>query len=192
MTLVFDTSVLIDHLRGHEHARRALSNAWASERGPAASVLTKVELLAGMRPAERSATGELTDAIDWIDVDEELAEHAGALASQYMRSHPGIELADYVIAATVERLGAELLTRNRKHFPEEPLAERGVRVMDPDDYLCELTHEVPDEVAATVVRLAAEKQRPPKTPADLLDSLQHAGVPRFSDKVRVLLAEESG
>ena len=120
MTLVFDTSVLIDHLRGHEDARRALTNAWASERGPAASVLTKVELLAGMRPAERSATKELTDAIDWMDVDEELAEHAGALASQYMRSHPGIELADYVIAATVERLGAELLTRNRKHFPMFP------------------------------------------------------------------------
>ena len=83
------------------------------------------------------------------------------------------------MAAAVAGGAAAILTRNRKHFPEEPLAERGVRVMDPDDYLCELTHEVPDEVAATVVRLAAEKQRPPKTPADLLDSLQHAGVPSF-------------
>jgi len=64
------------------------------------------------------------------------------------------------MAAAVAGGAAAILTRNRKHFPEEPLAERGVRVMDPDDYLCELTHEVPDEVAATVVRLAAEKQRP--------------------------------
>jgi predicted nucleic acid-binding protein len=95
------------------------------------------------------------------------------------------------MAAAVAGGAAAILTRNRKHFPEEPLAERGVRVMDPDDYLCELTDEVPDEVAATVVRLAAEKQRPPKTPDDLLGSLRHAGVPRFSDKVRVLLAEQS-
>ena len=120
MTLLFDTSVLIDHLRGNEAARRALAAAGTSTRPPMASVLTKVELLAGMRPDERTATRELMAAIEWVDVDDEIADHAGALASRFLRSHPGIEVTDYVIAATVERLGAELLTRNRKHFPMFP------------------------------------------------------------------------
>lgn len=95
------------------------------------------------------------------------------------------------MAAAVSGGAAAILTRNRRDFPEKPLTKRGVRVMDPDDYLCELVDEVPVELAATVVRLAAEKERPPRTPADLLASLHHAGVPRFSDKVRVLLAEQS-
>lgn len=95
------------------------------------------------------------------------------------------------MAAAVAGGAAAILTRNRKDFPEKSLAERGVRVMEPDTYLCELTDELPDEVAATIVRLAAEKKRPPKTPDDLLDNLQRAGVPRFSDKVRVLLADQS-
>lgn len=35
----------------------------------------------------------------------------------HRRSHPGIDLVDYVIAATAEIHGAELLTLNIKHFP---------------------------------------------------------------------------
>jgi predicted nucleic acid-binding protein len=55
--------------------------------------------------------------VEWLEVDDELAERAGALAARFVRSHPGVEVVDYVIAATVERLEARLLTRNRKHFP---------------------------------------------------------------------------
>ncbi len=73
-----------------------------------------------MRPAERSRTRKLIEAIDWLEVDDDLGERAGALASRFLRSHPGIELVDYVIGATAERLGADLVTRNRKHFPMFP------------------------------------------------------------------------
>jgi len=55
--------------------------------------------------------------VGWIDVDREIAERAGELARAYRRSHPGIDLVDYVIAATAELSGATLLTRNVKHFP---------------------------------------------------------------------------
>ncbi len=115
--MVVDTSVLIDHLRGDERARSTLQRAKKTERQLSASVLTKVEILAGMRPPERDATRSLMDSIEWLEVDDDLAERAGALAAKYLRSHPGIEVVDYVIAATVERLDASLLTRNLKHFP---------------------------------------------------------------------------
>ncbi len=117
MTTVVDTSVLIDHLREDDRAHAALRQARKIDQRVSASVLTKVEILAGMRPSERERTRRLLDSIEWLEVDDDLAERAGDLAARYLRSHPGIEAVDYVIAATVQRLGAFLLTRNLKHFP---------------------------------------------------------------------------
>ncbi|MCY4614980.1 MAG: type II toxin-antitoxin system VapC family toxin [Chloroflexi bacterium] len=120
MAIVVDTSVLIDHLRGEDAAREALRGATLDGERLVASVLTKVEVLAGMRTAEEDATRRLMDSLDWIEVDEDLAERAGALANRFLRSHPGIDPVDYVIAATVERLDARLWTRNVRHFPMFP------------------------------------------------------------------------
>lgn len=117
MAIVLDTSVLIDHLRGDEAARGALRDAAAAGERLVASVLTRVEVLAGMRPHEEAATRRLLDSLDWIDVDTDLAERAGVLANRYLRSHPGVDPVDYVIAATAEYLDARLWTRNVRHFP---------------------------------------------------------------------------
>lgn len=59
---------------------------------------------------------------------------------------------------------------------------------DPDTYLCELVDDLSDEVIDTLVRLAAEKERPPKGLKDLLADLEAAGVPRFAAKARALLS----
>lgn len=117
MTIVVDTSVLVDHLRGHVAARDALGTVVERGERLAASVLTKSELLAGMRRRQTGPAAELFGVIDWVPVDEALAEEAGSLAARYLRSHPGVDLADYVIAATARRLDAPLWTRNLKHFP---------------------------------------------------------------------------
>lgn len=117
MTVIVDTSVLIDHLRGDERAHAALDRARAQHTQISASVLTKVEVFAGMRSSEAEVTRRLLDSLLWLDVDDDLAERAGALASRYLRSHPGIEVVDYIIAATVQRSGALLMTTNLKRFP---------------------------------------------------------------------------
>jgi predicted nucleic acid-binding protein len=75
------------------------------------------------------------------------------------------------IAAAVASNAAVIVTWNRTDFPAQPLARLGLRVADPDTYLQELLAEVPDEVLATVVRLANEKRSPPRTPLDLNQSL---------------------
>lgn len=115
--IVLDTSILIDHLRGDERARSALEQAVEAEATLSASVITKVEVLAGARPAEEHATRQLLDKLRWIEVGDSTAERAGALAARWLRSHPGVDVADYVIAATTEELGATLWTRNVRHFP---------------------------------------------------------------------------
>ncbi len=120
MTILVDTSVMIDHLRGHEAARAALVAARASEERLLASVLSKIEVIAGMRTDEERATHALFRVFEWIAVDDELAERAGAIARSFVRTHPRVDPVDYAIAATAERFDAALWTRNRKHFPMFP------------------------------------------------------------------------
>lgn len=120
MIFVVDTSVLIDHLRGDERAHATIRDAVRSGHTPVASVLTKTEVFAGMRPAEEAATRALLGALQWVDVDDRMAERAGMLANQYLQSHPDIDVVDYVIAATTQLLGAELWTLNVRHFPMFP------------------------------------------------------------------------
>jgi predicted nucleic acid-binding protein len=120
VTVLVDTSVLIDHLRGDVDAREALRSVADSGQRIAASVVTKVEVLAGMRPPEERQTRQLLDVLDWLDVDGEIAEVAGELANRYLRSHPGVDPIDYIIAATATTLEADLWTTNLKHFPMFP------------------------------------------------------------------------
>lgn len=83
----------------------------------AASVVTRTEIIGPMRSAERGAVRRLFAALDWIAVTEEIADRAGRLARRYRRSHGSIDVIDYLIAATAEEYGADLWTRNVRHFP---------------------------------------------------------------------------
>lgn len=117
MTILLDTNVLIDHLRGNERARSALLVAQADGQRLAASVLSRTELRAGLRAREGRRLELLLEELEWVPVNEDVADRAGALAARFRRSHPGIEVVDYVIAATAEALDAALWTLNLRHFP---------------------------------------------------------------------------
>lgn len=116
MRAVVDTSILVDHLRGDGRATHLLSKLLRADT-VMASVMTRVELLSGMRSHEKSSTLRLMNLFDWVPVDATIADRAGMMARQHRASHPGVDSADYVIAATVHELGARLHTRNVKHFP---------------------------------------------------------------------------
>jgi predicted nucleic acid-binding protein len=120
VTAVADTSVLIDYLRGHDRARRLIEGTMHAGHRVAASVLTKVEILGWTRPTEEAGTRATLGQIAWIEVSDSLAEGAAAFLARFGRSHSGIELTDYVIAATAVRLDAPLWTHNVKHFPMFP------------------------------------------------------------------------
>ncbi|HET8776296.1 MAG TPA: type II toxin-antitoxin system VapC family toxin [Candidatus Limnocylindria bacterium] len=119
MRIVCDTSVLIDVLRGDERALSLLTGL-ADRDELWGVVVTRSDVLSGMRSHERRPTYALLDSIRWREIDRELADRAGELARRYRRSHPGVELPDYLIAAGVELLGGMLLTLNVKHFPMFP------------------------------------------------------------------------
>ena len=114
MTVVWDTSIVIDVLRGHP---AAVSYSRSLPEIPACSEITRVEVIRGIRGAERAATDRFLDALLWIPLDEPIARRAGELGRRWRRSHPGIGTADLVIAATAEELDADLVTINVRHFP---------------------------------------------------------------------------
>jgi predicted nucleic acid-binding protein len=120
VNLLLDTSVLVDHLRNDPRAVELLLAA--NERGDQlwGSVLTRTELIGGMRTTERAATMRLLEILAWVDVTVEIADRAGELRRTYRRSHPGVDVADFVIAASAESVDARLITRNVKHFPMVP------------------------------------------------------------------------
>lgn len=120
MTLLLDTSVLIDHLRGNPAARQPLAAAVHDGERLAASVVVKVEVLAALRPTGEHRTRRLLDALDWLPVDDDIAERAGQLANRYLPSHPGVDPVDHIIAATAELHDAVLWTRDLRHFPMFP------------------------------------------------------------------------
>jgi hypothetical protein len=118
MRLVLDTSVFIDHLRGRPRAATRLIPE-ALERGDelCSSYVVRAEVLAGMRDQEEAATRDLLRLVSWYEVDESVSDAAGALGRRYLRSHPGIEVTDLIVAALAQQLDAELKTTNIKHFP---------------------------------------------------------------------------
>ncbi len=116
---LLDTDVLIEHLRGDDAARAIVTES-VVRREAACSVLTRFELLAGMRSEERHAVRALLDVLVTMEVTEAISTIAGEWARLYRRSHSSISAIDYLIAATAEVEGAELLTRNVKHFPMFP------------------------------------------------------------------------
>jgi hypothetical protein len=116
MTALVDTSVVIDYLRGHPGAAELLE----AERTASplhASEITRLEVLAGMRPEEEEGTRSLLSTLIWHPVDSEVAEEAGALGRKWLPSHQAIDSADLAIAATALRVDARLLTKNVRHFP---------------------------------------------------------------------------
>lgn len=119
MSVVVDTSVLIDYLRGKEEARGLLEHERLE--GPLhASEMTRLETLAGMRKSEERSTRLLLSTFVWHPVDGAIAEEAGALGRQWLPSHNNIDGADLAIAATVLVTGSRLLTRNVRRFPMIP------------------------------------------------------------------------
>jgi len=113
--MLFDTSVLIAHLRGDRRATDLLLSVPTKERR--ASVLTRVEIEGGMRTSESASVAGLLDALTLLPVSDAIARRAGEHLRRYRRSHRGIDLVDYVIAATAEAHDTPLATLDVKHFP---------------------------------------------------------------------------
>lgn len=116
-SVLVDSDILIEVSRGRNADIVArwmdLSN---SDDAVLYSPVSVAELWNGARPKEHESLRNLFLALTCAPIDEEAGRRAGLYLHQYRRSH-AVELGDALIAAGAVASGAELWTRNRKHYP---------------------------------------------------------------------------
>lgn len=115
--ILVDSDVLIAHLRGRQTAHDWLLRA-RRDTGPlAVSVVSVTEVAGGMRSPERQQVSRLLSSMRTFGVTERVAWRAAEFMRAHRRSHQGIGLGDYLIAATADVEGLDLATLNVRHFP---------------------------------------------------------------------------
>jgi predicted nucleic acid-binding protein len=115
--ILVDSDVLIEHLRGNPAARDWLIQARGSSGPLAISVVSLTEIAGGMRSPERREVMRLLGSMHRFEVSEQVAWRAATLMREYRKSHSGIGLGDYLIAATALTEGLDLATLNIRHYP---------------------------------------------------------------------------
>ncbi|MBN1548505.1 MAG: type II toxin-antitoxin system VapC family toxin [Syntrophaceae bacterium] len=113
-SILVDTDVLVDFLRGHEKAI-----AFVNEFSPRIilSVIVVAELYAGVKGnSELTVLENFISLFRIVPLTAEIAKIGGLYKRDFGKSH-GVGLADAVLAATADAETAELKTLNVKHYP---------------------------------------------------------------------------
>ena len=117
MTLLLDTTVLIDVLRSRNNRRSLLAELVTSGHILATASINIGEVYAGLRPGEENRTEAFLSSLDCFPLSAIIARRAGALRNAYGRGGHTLSLADMIVAATALEHGLTLMTDNRKDFP---------------------------------------------------------------------------
>ena len=115
-SLLIDSDVLIDHLRKEKQALRFLAAELEKNSLIFVSVISRVEILAGIRKGEDAIINSLFEILTPVNVDISIADRAGEYLRKYSRSH-SMSIGDALIAATSKEMSLTLITRNVKHYP---------------------------------------------------------------------------
>jgi predicted nucleic acid-binding protein len=105
---LFDTNIVIDHLKGVEH----VTSEFARYTQRSISIVTWIEVLSGARPEDDARTRAVLSAFSIVPLDDIISERA----VQLRRTHR-VKLPDAVIWASAQVLGRLLVTRDAKDFP---------------------------------------------------------------------------
>jgi len=116
VSVVLDTTVLIDHLRGRSAALRVTELAEAGE-VLATTAINVEEVVRGLRPDEQEAADQLFGGLVVVSISGEEGRQAGTWRREHASRGITLSQADCLIAAAVISLGARLATGNPKDFP---------------------------------------------------------------------------
>ena len=116
MTLLVDTTVLIDVLRWKKDRPRLLRDFAVGGATVGVSAVSVTEVYAGMRRGEEEATEALFSGFVCYPVTFEIARRAGKLKYEHARKGRTLGFADMLVAATALEHHLDLVTDNRKDF----------------------------------------------------------------------------
>lgn len=108
MKAVFDTNILIDYLEGVHAAKKEIEQFKVK----AISIITYIETLVGVSDFDEEVKS-LLDSFNIIDVTREIADLSIDIRKTYK-----LKIPDALVLATAQSIGALLVTRNTKDFPE--------------------------------------------------------------------------
>jgi predicted nucleic acid-binding protein len=112
---LFDTNIVIDHLRGMPQARDEIRR----HEDKAISVITWMEVMVGATPTLLHATQSFLEGFRVIDLDKEVAERSVTLRRRHR-----IKLPDAVVWASAQVHSMLLVTRDGRDFRSEDPAVR--------------------------------------------------------------------
>ena len=119
-TLLLDTTVLIDALRGRAAATR-LRELRATSPPPYVCAVNVEELWRGARATEEAAVGSLLDALRIAPLGRREGELAGRWRREFAARGTTLSQADCLVAAAALTRGAHLATGNPQDFPMREL-----------------------------------------------------------------------
>ncbi len=120
-TLLLDTTVLIDVLRGKSAAGR-LGALRSTEPVPFVCAITVEEVWRSVRPGEEGAVSRLLGALRLAPLGRHEGERAGTWRRDYRATGVTLSQADCLVAAAAAGVGATLATGNPKDFPMPGIA----------------------------------------------------------------------
>lgn len=119
-TVIVDTDVAIDYLRGVSYAKGLMVSLWESNAAHL-NILTVYELYAGMKEKEVEDTKNFIDACTIDSITHEIAYKGGEIYRFYRGKGITLTAIDCLIAATAFINGYKIATRNIEHYPEKEI-----------------------------------------------------------------------
>ena len=115
-SILLDSDVVIENLRGKMPIVKSINQALEGGSSFFVTPITWAEIYAGIRKGEERKIEAFFSAIPCVLITEEIGKKAGEYLSDFSKSH-GVKIADALIAATAYEEELFLFTLNYKHYP---------------------------------------------------------------------------
>lgn len=119
MRYLLDTTLIVDHVNGHELAMRLLHRLFEEGAELFTCDVVVCEALSGGDDEHRRIISRLLDALDYVATDPAAASAAGNARLERHRAGGKLGLGDALIASVARGLGATVVTRNRPDFERQ-------------------------------------------------------------------------
>ncbi len=116
MRLVLDSTFLIDHLRGEAAAVAEFARIFEFGDEPIVTEIIVCEVRAGLLPEAERHLVALLEPMEFVQPDPGTALRAGRWRAELRARGSTLSLADALIAAAADSMGATVLTRNVRDF----------------------------------------------------------------------------
>ena len=119
-TVLVDTDIAIDFLRGAEYAGGIMKKLWNSN-ASYLSILSAYELYAGMKEDEVEDTENFINACNIEPVTIAITKKAGEAYRLNRKMGVTLTSIDCLLYATAATVGHKIATKNKEHYPDKKI-----------------------------------------------------------------------